>query len=238
MRSGGNFNPEWGYLAPAPSFMRTARLVLVATAVGATAGAGVVLSLVERPATTEAGKTAIAAHALVTSVQAATPPAAAVSSAAPMVSSVSPVTAANAAPVTTPGAVPAQSPVQASVEMAPRPARQPPPAAAATSASPAVAQIEKTGASEARSASTSEAPASVAALAETPPAAADEATQSPDEPIAAPDAAAQKKAAKKHTGPSYGQQAYGTRTASNGLGLMLRHLFSPPHSGGTYYPNR
>src|ERR1700744_993994 len=73
MRSAGNFSPEWGYLAPAPSFMRTARVVLVATAVGATAGAAVVLSLVERPATGEA--TAVAAHAIVTSVQAAAIPA-------------------------------------------------------------------------------------------------------------------------------------------------------------------
>jgi hypothetical protein len=74
MRSAGNFSPEWGYLAPAPSFMRTARIVLVATAVGATAGAGVVLSLVDRPAT-DGEKTAIAAHAVVvTSVQAATAP--------------------------------------------------------------------------------------------------------------------------------------------------------------------
>lgn len=46
----GIFHPEWGYPAPAPSFIHTARLVLVATAVGATAGAGVILSLVERPA--------------------------------------------------------------------------------------------------------------------------------------------------------------------------------------------
>ena len=50
MRSAGNFSPEWGYLAPAPSFMRTARVVVVATAIGATAGAGVVLSLLDRPA--------------------------------------------------------------------------------------------------------------------------------------------------------------------------------------------
>ena len=50
MRSAGNFSPEWGYLAPAPSFMRTARIVVVATAIGAIAGAGVVLSLVDRPA--------------------------------------------------------------------------------------------------------------------------------------------------------------------------------------------
>ena len=42
MRSTGNFSPEWGYLAPAPSILRTIRVVLVATAVGATAGAGVV----------------------------------------------------------------------------------------------------------------------------------------------------------------------------------------------------
>ncbi|HEY1980934.1 MAG TPA: hypothetical protein VGH13_12690 [Xanthobacteraceae bacterium] len=72
MRSAGNFSPEWGYLAPAPNFMRTARVVLVATAVGATAGAAVVLSLVERPGGSEA--TEVAAHAIVTSVQAATIP--------------------------------------------------------------------------------------------------------------------------------------------------------------------
>ncbi len=40
-----NFHPEWGCLAPAPTFMRTMRVALVATAVGATAGGGVVLSL-------------------------------------------------------------------------------------------------------------------------------------------------------------------------------------------------
>ena len=67
MRSAGNFHPEWGYLAPAPSFMRTARIVLVATAIGATAGAAVIISLVQRPAA-DAADTSIAAHALVTSV--------------------------------------------------------------------------------------------------------------------------------------------------------------------------
>ena len=68
MRSAGNFHPEWGYLAPAPSFMRTARIVLVAMAIGATAGAAVIISLVPRPST-DAANTSIAAHALVTSVQ-------------------------------------------------------------------------------------------------------------------------------------------------------------------------
>ena len=36
MRHAKNFHPEWGFLAPAPSFMRTLRTVFVATAVGAT----------------------------------------------------------------------------------------------------------------------------------------------------------------------------------------------------------
>ena len=50
MRSTSNFHPEWGYLAPAPSFMRTARLVLLATAIGGTLGAGAVFSWAGHPA--------------------------------------------------------------------------------------------------------------------------------------------------------------------------------------------
>jgi hypothetical protein len=49
MRRAANFNPEWGYLAPAPSFVRSARLVLVAAVIGASAGAAVVFSLTDRP---------------------------------------------------------------------------------------------------------------------------------------------------------------------------------------------
>lgn len=64
MRSAGNFHPEWGYLAPAPSFLRTVRVALVATAIGAVAGAAVVVSLVERPGSND--DTVIAAHALLT----------------------------------------------------------------------------------------------------------------------------------------------------------------------------
>jgi hypothetical protein len=45
MPRGVNFHPEWGCLAPAPTLMRTMRVALVATAVGATVGGGVVLSL-------------------------------------------------------------------------------------------------------------------------------------------------------------------------------------------------
>jgi hypothetical protein len=51
MRLADNFNPQWGYLAPAPSFLRTARIVLAAVAIGATSGAAVVYALVEPPAT-------------------------------------------------------------------------------------------------------------------------------------------------------------------------------------------
>ena len=56
-----NFHPVWGCLAPAPSFLRTVRTVLVATAVGATAGGGVVLSLVGH----SAGQTSVAERTLV-----------------------------------------------------------------------------------------------------------------------------------------------------------------------------
>jgi hypothetical protein len=65
MRSAGNFHPEWGYLAPAPSFMRSVRTALVATAIGAVAGAVVVVSLVSHPGANE-NNSSIAAHALVT----------------------------------------------------------------------------------------------------------------------------------------------------------------------------
>lgn len=66
MHFAGNFHPEWGYLAPAPSLMRTARVAMVAMAVGATAGAGVVLSLVDRPE-----ETSVAARTLVRPVEVA-----------------------------------------------------------------------------------------------------------------------------------------------------------------------
>jgi hypothetical protein len=105
MRSARNFSPEWGYLASAPSFARTARIVLVATAIGATAGAGVVLSLVDRTPVPE--RTSVASRAIVTSVHEAAAPAASQISAAP----IAPV----AAPVTAPAAPPASSPASSPV---------------------------------------------------------------------------------------------------------------------------
>jgi hypothetical protein len=61
MRFADNFNPEWGYLAPAPSFMRKVRVAVVAAAVGASAGGAVVFSLIARPAAEE---TSVAARTL------------------------------------------------------------------------------------------------------------------------------------------------------------------------------
>jgi hypothetical protein len=40
------FHPEWGYLAPGRRFIRTLRAILIATAVGAVAGGGIVLLIV------------------------------------------------------------------------------------------------------------------------------------------------------------------------------------------------
>jgi hypothetical protein len=102
MRSARNFSSEWGYLAPAPSFARTARVVLVATAIGATAGAGVGLSLVDR--SPEPERTSVAARAIMTSVHEAAAPATPQMSAAPAAAPV----AAPASPTISP---PASSPV-------------------------------------------------------------------------------------------------------------------------------
>ena len=135
MRSAGNFNSEWGYLAPVPSFMRTVRVVLVATAIGATAGAAVVLSLIDRPTTAEHDRTAsITAHAIVTSAQAnpaaaaPTPSSGTAALAAPVgvTSAVSATSAATAqAQSPGPGAPPVKSPV-APPSAAPQVAMQPP----------------------------------------------------------------------------------------------------------------
>ncbi len=65
MRSSGNFHPEWGYLAPAPSFVRSLRTVLVAAAVGGIASAAVVLSLVERPTAAPDPNTPVVARTVV-----------------------------------------------------------------------------------------------------------------------------------------------------------------------------
>jgi len=200
MRSAGNFHPEWGYLAPAPSFMRTARIVLVAMAIGATAGAAVMISLVQRPAA-DAANTSIAAHALVTSVPVVDEP---------------PVAAA----LTDEPAL-AQSPTPSPSQSA---------AAAAAPPAPAAGSLASNAASPTKPSSISPPPAQangkVAALAG--PASAPAAnTESPsvaisDEAATDPDATA--KAAKKHrTAGSSGSK----RWHNNRPFQPLFSLFSP-----------
>jgi hypothetical protein len=70
MRHTGNFNLEWGYLAPAPSFLRNVRLVVVAGAMAATASAAVVFALMRQPA----AEASVAARTLVQPVDVATMP--------------------------------------------------------------------------------------------------------------------------------------------------------------------
>lgn len=45
-----NLHPQWGYLASAPSLIRTIPTVLLGMVIGVTASGGVVLSLVDQPA--------------------------------------------------------------------------------------------------------------------------------------------------------------------------------------------
>ncbi len=228
MRSAGNFSPEWGYLAPAPSFMRTARVVLVATAIGATAGAGVVLSLVDRPAS-EANGTSVAAHAIVTSVQAAPIAAAPTANAA----------AVAAAPinVTTAGPPPVQAPPSAPVAL---PVAPPPPVIATET--PAIVPPQpaaRTAPAESRSeqgavAAPKPAPG-IAALSETP--AASEATpvEMRDETLLPPETVPPERKPRNHAA-AYPPKGKEKPPAT--LATVLRRLFSAHNTGTTYYPNR
>jgi hypothetical protein len=49
MPNGGNFNPEWGYLAPKPGFIRSARMALAAGAIGTVAGMAVAVAVIAHP---------------------------------------------------------------------------------------------------------------------------------------------------------------------------------------------
>jgi len=244
MRSGGNFNPEWGYLAPAPSFMRTARIVVVATAIGATAGAGVVLTLAgsgNNPGqqAADTGKSFVVVRSLVQPAEAATE--------------------ARVAPVATAASVVTPQPVQ--------PSAQPPQANAqpkrSLSLPPPAAQISAPASSESRAASTSAVPASVAALAEIPPVTDASSVPSASQALFTPDTGAAKLSGKPAAGPisqpptvqTQGPEAPAAQTPQtaahaqptavasakkkpeeHGLGPMLRHLFSA-RAGNSYYPN-
>ena len=210
MRFAGNFHPEWGY--PAPNFMRTARVVVVATAIGATAGAAVVLSLAERSApgaVADAGKTLVVVHSLVQPAEAAAP-AAPVAPVAHVQASIQPSTTATAPVMRQPSAPPVTASAQPIA---------PPPAA-----------------SEARAVSTSAAPASVAALSESPP--VSEASPLPASNAAAvsPVPSTPQKDAIKKPAATGQQLQHGPQPAvaaapkkkpeERGLGPALRRLFS------------
>jgi hypothetical protein len=222
MRFAGNFHPEWGYLAPAPNFMRTARVVVVATAIGATAGAAVVLSLAERSAPgamADAGKTLVVVHSLVQPAEAAAPATAPIVATTPT-PVIAPVAAAvPAAPVAP--AAPAK--VKASIQ----PSAPPVTASAQPIAPPPTP-------SESRTVSTSAAPASVAALSESPP--VTEASPPPASNAVPPAPLAPQKDAIKKPAATGQQPLRGPQPAfaaapkkkpeERGLGPALRRLFS------------
>jgi hypothetical protein len=212
MRPAGNFGPEWGYLTPAPSFMRTARIVVVATAIGAIAGAGVVLSLVDHPAA-DNDQTSANAHAIVSSVEAAPATSAASndagSSAAPVnVSTVAPASVLPAAPVASraanppgPAYVPAENPDLGKS-----------PGLGKMTAYPAAKPVQ-----------------GMAALTDGSPA-SDATPDGADTAIGVPNGSAQIKKVQNHAADPFAA----SRPAN--LGTMLRHLFSA-HNGTSYFPN-
>jgi hypothetical protein len=239
MRFAGNFHPEWGYLAPAPNFMRTARVVVVATAIGATAGAAVVLSLAERSApgaVADAGKTLVVVHSLVQPAEAAAPAMAPVAAATP-----APVIApvATAAPIAPVAPAKVQASVQPQISVQPNlPAnapvtRQPSAPPATASAQPIAPPPAPT---DSRTVSTSAAPTSVTALSESPP--VTEASPPPASNAAAvspvplaPQKDTIKKPAATGQQPQHGPQpavaaAPKKKPEERGLGPALRRLFS------------
>ena len=234
MRFTGNFHPEWGYLAPAPNFMRTARVVVVATAIGATAGAAVVLSLAERSApgaVADAGKTMVVVHSLVQPAEAAASATAPIAATTP-----TPVIAPVAAAVPASPVAPAAH-VQASIQpstTATAPIMRQPSAPAVTASAQPIAPPP--AASESRAVSTSAAPASVAALSESPPVSeasvppASNATAVSPVPLAPQKDAIKKPAAaglQLQHGPQPAVAAAPKRKPEErGLGPALRRLFS------------
>ena len=125
MRLAGNSSLEWGYLAPASSFVRAARAVVVATAIGAFAGAAVIFSLVDGPRGEEtvAGRTLV--HPVDSGVAAVPSP---IANAGPM----SPAASQWSGGSTTPGpaitdTAPAQIRTAATVVPSAKPERKPVP---------------------------------------------------------------------------------------------------------------
>jgi hypothetical protein len=236
MRFAGNFHPEWGYLAPAPSVMRTARIVAVATAIGATAGAAVVLSLADRPApviAAGAGQTLVVVHSLVQPAEAAVPVSEPVAAVTPAAAPAPVIAAAPAAPaIATKPEVKLQisaPPVQASAPSVP--ALAPVTADSRTIAGPTVPQ----GATaSAENPPTLVLPPTAPSEAAAPDRAADAPAVAPD-PSAAQTAALKKPHLNEHDPlrpPLAIAAAPKKKPADSGLAPILRRLFSA-HTGNT-----
>ena len=232
MRFAGNFHPEWGYLAPAPNFMRTARVVVVATAIGATAGAAVVLSLAERSApgaVADAGKTLVVVHSLVQPAEAAVPAAPPVI--APVATAVPTAPVAPAAPAKAQASVQPQFSVQPNLPAAAPVTRQPSAPPVTASAQPVAPPPAP---SDSRAVSTSAAPAGVAALSESPP--VTESSPPPASNAVSPAPSAPQKSAIIKPAATGQQLQRGPQPAvaaapkkkpeEHGLGPALRRLFS------------
>ena len=204
MRHANNFHPEWGYLAPAPSFRRTARVALVAAAVGASAGGAVVFSLVERPVAEEAS---VAARTL--------------------------VQPANLAPGVG-STLPAQGKVATQLSRQPQVHTTAPAGVGNSPAlSTASVYAGRLAASDSGTSATVPGPASIAGTAEAPAATDPVPAAHLNETAAVPDAApGQKKTAKKQrlTGPTSprGEQAFG---GSRGPLALLRPFTTPTATG-------
>jgi len=254
MRSGGNFNPEWGYLAPVPSFLRTVRVVLVATAIGATAGAAVVIALIDRPAGESSKTASVAAHAIVTSVQAApaasAPPAVSVSVVAPVkVTTAESVSASRspdvpqALPQALPPAVPQIAAQPPATITPPAPSIAPPQPNGVTAAQSVTTALPQTPAVNAAAPDNSTAgdasatapkPAGMAALSEASPAREAALPETSDQSLLPSETIPPEKKTKHHVASAYPPN--GKSKPAPGLGTVLRRIFSP-HTGTSYYPN-
>jgi hypothetical protein len=237
MRFAGNFHPEWGYLAPAPNFMRTARVVVVATAIGATAGAAVVLSLAERSAPgamADAGKTLVVVHSLVQPAEAAAPATAPIATTTPT-PVIAPVAAAVPAAPVAPVAPAAhvQASIQPSTTATAPVMRQPGAPTVSASAQPIAPPPAP---SDSRTVSTSATPASVAALSESPPVTEASSPPASNAVAVSPVPLAPQKDAIKKPAATGLQLQHGPQPAvaaapkkkpeERGLGPALRRLFS------------
>ena len=235
MRSAGNFNSEWGYLAPAPSLLRTVRVVLVATAIGATAGAAVVVSLIDRPAGAGDRSASVAPHAIVTSAQAAPETAVPAIAAAPS-GAVAVVPVAVVPQVTPPSAPQVSTPraVQASPAAAVAPLANNAPAPSATSASTQASLNPAESPSDA--AAVGPKPTGMTAMSEgSVSGEAVHAADAPDQALIPPESVPDEKRAKHHVASAFAST--GKYRPVPSLGSVLRRIFNPP-AGRSYYPNR